>query len=532
VNTGPDLEPHSMPSSSNNKKVARALLLPQRRLGHILVMAAVFAAAFAARLYKIDQPPLDRQPTRQYRSLLIARGYYFRTLDAAPEWEKHVAARNLSRLALHEPPITEYLVSLTYRVVHGEHFWVSRSFCSLFWVIGGVFCYLIARKIASPDAALLCTVFYLFLPYGIKASRTFQPDPLMIMVMLASLYAIVCYAIQPSLRALLVAAIVSALAIVVKPPMSFFPIFGAFIAFGTLRRNILKTVLSRRFILFAFIALLPCILYGVYGMFVADFLRRPAENSIFPQLLLQSRYWRGWSYTLSFTVGYRALCGALLGLILCRNAFARALLIGLWVGYVVFGLVFTCGIRTHAYYHLILIPIIGLSLTPLADVVLGALRQSPRLWLPRIATWVVLLVTVWRPLRADFEARAEADFDETIRLREEVGEVVGHSAETIIFDRHFGSILKYHGKVSGDWWPSPSDLRRWALQGRPVKSDEDRLDEMIEKQSPEFFIIVAASYGKTRKKLSEMLAKRYRTLTDTDDYIIFDLKKPVGPSEE
>ena len=176
-----------MSLSSGNQTEPGAFLLPRRRLGQVMVIGAVFLVAAGIRLYKSDQPPLDYQPTRQYRSALIARAYYLRTLDSASESEKRIAACNAAKLPLHEPPVLEYVVSCVYRLVGGEHFWVSRSFSSLFWVIGGLFLYGICRRTISSDAALVSATFYLFTPFGVRASRSFQPDPLMMMLLLASL---------------------------------------------------------------------------------------------------------------------------------------------------------------------------------------------------------------------------------------------------------------------------------------------------------------------------------------------------------
>ena len=85
-----------------------------------------------------------------------------------------------------EPPIMEFAVATGYRVLGGERLWLPRLFSTIFWLTGGGFLYLIGKRVADGDAALFGTAFYLFLPFATVASRSFQPDPLMVMLMLAS----------------------------------------------------------------------------------------------------------------------------------------------------------------------------------------------------------------------------------------------------------------------------------------------------------------------------------------------------------
>lgn len=514
-----------MPSASENQAAA-TFLLPQRRLARIVVIGAIFLAAFAVRAYKLGNPPLNYHPTRQYRSALIARGLYFRTLDSIPEWEKRVAKSNLAIEPRLEAPIMEYLALLAYRAAGGEHLWIPRLFSSVFWLIGAWFVYAIAKRIVSADAALVVTAFYLFLPAGVRASRAFQRDPLMIMFMLAAIFAIVLYFERPSLRALVVAALVSALSIFVKP-LGLFPIFGVYIALAVLKTNVLKAVLNIRFILFAVIAVLPAAVYTLYGMFVTGFLYEQAQRSFLPLLLLHPFFWHGWLYHASQTVGYPALCGALLSLIAFRKSFFRALVIGLWAGYFVFGIVFTTGIHTHRYYQLMLVPIAALSLAPLAETLLTWLRQAPSSRYLRTGAWVVFILGVCLPVQQLVWERGGSSFERTIRLREEIGDAVGHSTKTLILDAAYGKILKYHGEVGGHWWPSLEDFRLPRLQGAPEIGAEERLDEMLEQRQPDFFIIGDMKQYREQTNLRDLLTKRYRAVARTDDYIIFDLRERV-----
>ena len=95
-----------------------------------------------------------------------------------------------------EPPIIETLSALAYRVLGGEVLWVARLYSIVFWIFGGVLVFLLVLKVMrgeregfSPGATAALAVF-LFFPLGIFASRSFQPDPLMVLAILATLYAL------------------------------------------------------------------------------------------------------------------------------------------------------------------------------------------------------------------------------------------------------------------------------------------------------------------------------------------------------
>ena len=133
--------------------VERGIEHPSSR--RLLILSVLFIAAFGIRLYHINEPPLNFHATRQYRSLIIAREYYFYNLSSVPGWKKEVAHFSRRKQGMLEPPILEFLVSIGYRLLGGEHFWLPQLLSSLFWLIGGGFLYLIGKRIADADAAVL-----------------------------------------------------------------------------------------------------------------------------------------------------------------------------------------------------------------------------------------------------------------------------------------------------------------------------------------------------------------------------------------
>jgi len=260
---------------------------------HLLIVSILLIVAFGMRAYCINEPPLDFHATRQYRSAIIARGYFFEMSQSIPDWEREVAIVNRNAEGVLEPPIMELFAFFAYRIAGAEHLWIPRMLSMIFWLGGGVLLYALTRDLISSDAAILSTAFYLFLPFGIRASRSFQPDPLMVFAFLSSIFAISRYHIQPSRTRLALAAALSALAIFVKP-VCLSAIFGAFILANISRQGIRKTLTNLNLVLFGIVSLLPTVLFYLYGIFVAGFLRGQAWMSFIPSLYFSLTFWLGW----------------------------------------------------------------------------------------------------------------------------------------------------------------------------------------------------------------------------------------------
>jgi hypothetical protein len=65
-----------------------------------------------------------------------------------------------------------------------------------------------------------------------------MPDPLMVMLLVMSVFAILSYHEQPSRRGLVIAAVTSSLAVFVKPGICVFQVFGVFVSLAIYRQGL------------------------------------------------------------------------------------------------------------------------------------------------------------------------------------------------------------------------------------------------------------------------------------------------------
>ena len=510
----------------------------------LLALGIVFAAGFCLRLYRIGEPLFDFSPVRQYHSALLARGFY--------EWLLTGNLKILPPDGIIEPPILELLASITYALTGGEHLWIPRLLSACFWLVGGVFIYLIARKMVSPSAALFAVAFYLLDPAVVLPSRAFMPDPLMIMLLVMSVYAILRYHERPTTGGLMVAIVVSSLALLVKPGICLFQIYGAFFALMVYRRGLLRSLTSGHSVLFAVLSLLPVAFYYAYGTVIGGFLQGQVQGKVVPQYLLEAYFWGGWLEQIGSMVGLIAFVGAVIGVLLLRPGLPRALLVGLWGGYLLFGLAFTYHIHTHGYYSLQLIPVVALSLGPVWDRVVGYIGQRDQQYYRRA---VVLGFMVLAMVFAIVEQRTTimgivnqaggrepfpgkymgsaliADYEARAKIYREIGEITGNSSRTIYSAPDFGYPLLYHGRIDGEYWPTPVMMGWWRSRGRTeshlsgATTRRELFDDWYSEVSPEYFIVIKPEGWRHDKMLRRLLKRNFANVARDRDYVVFDLQK-------
>lgn len=538
----------------------------QRPLIMRTIIVFLFVSALGIRLYHIGMPPLDFSSVRQYQCAHNARAYYFNTFASVPEERRKMADINAGRVGFDlEPRVMEYLAVAGYRLAGEEKLWIPRLISAIFWTVGGLFLFLTAGRIAGRNAALLSTAFYFFLPYSISASRSFQPDPMMIMLLMISIYAILLHHEQPSKRRLLAAAGVSALAMFIKPYCVFL-IFGAVISLAVKRRGTGKAIFDPNVLLFSFISVTPVVVYYGYSSFTQADAQAHIQSSFLPHLLLKSYFWKDWLFMIGNVTGYAAFAFALAGLFM-STGLLRTILTGLWTGYFVFGLIFTYHIHTHSYYHLQFIPVAALSLVPAAAGIRKKFSVSSKKYMPYfIALFVSAILfsgyivrtaqlrdykSYLRPLGAvvginpEFYRFLANDYYKEAGTLREIGELVGHSANNVFLTSDYGRSLTYHGELSGLPWPTAFSMQSRREMNVPVPSKEEIFNSRYllirtHKSSlfntktihgdyiqytPDYFIITSLEEFDAQPDLKAFLYTNFPVLAQREGYLIFDLRK-------
>ncbi len=508
------------------------------RLSIGVTLFLLFGIALAIRIYDITDLPLDFHPTRQLFSAAKARGMYYETLPDIPEWQRGFAVQQWKTKVTIEPEIMERLAALIYQYT-GEQLWIPRLASSVVWLVGGIFIYLLARDSVSVDGAVLALAFYLFMPYGILASRSFQPDPLMVMLIVAFWWLVHRWAIshlpeggdgsgvRGSWLLAILAGLVGGLAIFVKFVAAFFVIGGAL---GALlgRYKLRALVREPQVWTIGLLGILPGATWILYGKLVAGLFGGDMSGRFIPSLLASPLFYIQWQTKAAAVAGGIGIMLGLLGLLLVRTTGARAFLIGLWGAYLVFGLYFNYHISTHDYYSLPLIAIVAVSLAPLGDRFFAHLREASfpyreaAGWV-RGAIFVVLLYGVLSTVWAVRNQMKSVDYRPQAARWAEIRETLGSDVSFVALTEDYGNRLAYWGWLKAPLWPSSGDLYQADVRGN--QRDIEKLFAEITAQKSFFLVTDLEDFAKQPGLQAELSI--YPILEQGDGYLIYDLEHPL-----
>ena len=503
-----------------------------------LVFALILALflASAIRFYDLTDLPLDFAPTRQLFSALKARGMYYAMLPASsdiPTWQRDVAMRQWKSIQAIEPTVIETITALTYRVV-GEQLWIARVYSSVFWVLAGVLLFLLAAEISGPSGAFIALLFYLFLPYGVIASRTFQPDPLMIALIVSGAWASFHWANnrQASGRSwkwVLIAGILNGLALFVKN-VAVFPLAFALAALA-LEHGLLKSLKDKQTWALAGISVLPTAIYTLYGLLGPGFLGQQFAFRFFPQLWPDPAFYLRWIGQIDGVTGFGALIAGVAGIFVARRR-GMAFLTGLWLGYIAYGMTFAYHISTHDYYQLPLIPIVAISLAPLAETLFETvtrLRSSgqadPRpigIFTRLVLSVLILLVVAIQVWNVRVEL-ARDDWRPDAQFWSELGDRLGHTGPVLTISQDYGYRLAYWGWQEVDSWYDSGDLDLRILDGRQI----NLMQRFLEQSSGKHYLVVT-QLGKLdqQPEIKDYVYRTFPIFAEGKGYLVFDLTHP------
>lgn len=503
-----------------------------------ILLIFLFLAGFGLRMVDLTDPPLDFHPARQMRAAIIARGMYAQDQASCPailswlnadQWEgvdstvkdpsrRQTAVDMWHSMAIYEPQIFERLVASTYCLLGVEVLWVSRLYSALFWVLGGLPLFWLARRATSWQGGVLALAFYLFLPFGVIASRSFQPDPLMVSLTLWSAYSAYRWSESKSWSWVAWTGIFSGLAVLIKAPAAFQ--VGLMLLFTVLSTwNVNQAVRQPQVWVVALLSItIPAIFYlvlkegGTSGYL--EF-----WSASFSKMIFEPGFYVRWLVFLKQNVVELSLFFAgLVGAVLLHSR-ARAIAFGLWLGYAIYGLVLPYLISTHDYYSLPLIPAIALSLAPFASLVLKAVSRQPKAWQGFFYLLLVLMIAF--PAWISRSALLGSDYRQEILGWQVMGRELPEDRPIIAIIHDYGHRLRYYGWVSVDLWPTTADQQLATLRDGNQTDIQAMFTELTEGYG--YFLVTIPKELTSQSVLSNILYQDYRLLKKGDGYLLFEL---------
>ncbi len=478
-------------------------------------------AAFGLRLVNLTNPPLDFASTRQLFSVLKARRMYYQQFTSASPEQRELAIA-LGDVGTVEPPLLETIVSQTYRL-SGEQFWIGRIYSSLFWVLGGLAIFLLLRELASTGAAVIGTLFYLFLPFGVIASRVIMPDPLMVALVTFSLWALFRWQNTSGWRWAILFGILAGMALYVKS-VSVFIIAGGFAGIILGLRGIKRSIRDPQVWVMAALMVLPVGLYMLYGIIKLDMGGQFALR-FFPKMWIDPAFYFRWAYTVNWNIGWGATLLGILSVFLADPKRERPLLAGLWIGYFLFGMTFSYHFFTHDYYQLPLVPVVAITMGPGLKVFFEKFKERSPGWLPRLVLTFVVLVGLAVPAWYARVRIVETDYRNEPSFWAEIGDILGHHASVVGLTQDGGYRLAYWGWQGSVAWFTNADFGLRDLAGQEVDILTRFQNETAGRQ---YFVVTMFGELDNQPVVKDLLYSNYPTIAETDEYVIFDLQHPLN----
>lgn len=364
-----------------------------------IILIFLLVLGFGVRLYKINSPLADWHSWRQADTAAVARNFIKEGFDLF-----HPRFDDLSNVASGKdnPFGWRFVEFPIYNALHASLF----KFLSLFKagllsfeatgrlvtifssLIGGIFLYLITKKILNDWMALLALGFYMILPFNIFYSRVILPDQTMIMFGLGSIYFLLEWkeAVLKNKKKIIFfvgSLVMSMLAILTKPYILFLLFPSWLVIFG---KDFIPFL-----IIYGFFSLFP---FGLWRIWMQRFPEGiPASQWLFNLggIRFRPAWWR-WLFAerlAKLILGYWGTVFFGLGIASLSKRLIKEILFYSWLaGIFVYLSVFARGNVQHDYYQIIAIPVVAVFL---AKGFYFLVANSPK-YFYRILAWGLAVV--------------------------------------------------------------------------------------------------------------------------------------------
>lgn len=506
-------------------KEERLLFFKNSSFLRLVLVILILILGMGARLIDLGDPPLDFAATRQLRSLIIARSYYEAmdvpsTREIPPE-DRQFAVQAGQAEAVIELPVMERLTAYTYALFGREDFRIPRLYSIFFWVIGGIPLYLLSRKLLGDTAAIATLAFYEFVPYGIICSRAFQPDPLMICLMLFAWFFQIYWFEKKTWGSAVLAGVFTGMAELVKATAVFF--VGVPFIWLVFSTGFAKALRNGMVYLMAALSLLPATLFILWNVTRGGNAGAVFGSRFFTSLYLQPHWYQSWFMTAKSLVGYFPLFLGVLTIFFFPGKKARIWYLCLWLAYLLLGFVFSYHISTHDYYSMPLIPIVAIGFGLAFSTIFKRIQDADLGW---VAKGIVLAILVFASALSLLKARADllsSDYRYEITYWKELGQKIGRNSKVVALTHDYGYRLIYWGYIRPSLWETQGDLYVANLSGQEQAPFAQEFEEKT--RGYNYFLVTLINDFNSQTQLHDTLYANYPYETG-EGYILFDLQHP------
>jgi 4-amino-4-deoxy-L-arabinose transferase-like glycosyltransferase len=356
------------------------------------------------------------------------------------------------------------------------------------------------------------------------ASRAFMPDPLMVCLIIFTLWALFRWQNTSSWKWAILFGVFAGAALLVKN-LSSFIIVGGFAGVILGARGLKRSIRDLQVWLMGVLLVLPVTIYSLYGILKLNMASQFALR-FFPKMWVDPAFYFRWAYTVNFNIGWAAVLLAALSIFLADPKRERPLLIGMWAGYLLFGMAFSYYFFSHDYYQLSFIPVVAISMAPGLRVFFERFFERAAGLFPRLVLTVIVLIGITIPAWYARDQIVNADYYDQPAFWASVGDKLGHTdgKDVIGLTEDYGYRLNYWGWQGGDNWFTSADIGLRYLAGQNVDLLQNFKHDTAGKK---YFLVTMFGELDKEPTIKDLLYKNYPIYAQGKYYVIFDLQHPL-----
>jgi hypothetical protein len=233
----------------------------------------------------------------------------------------------------------------------------------------------------------------------------------------------------------------------------------------------------------------------------------------------------GWFDIAASVTGSAALLLAVVGFVLLPKGRLRVFILTQLVGYFIFGMVFTYHTHTHPYYHIQLIPIVGLCAAPLIEHLIRLLKRSQnRSW--QAITVLLVLCSIYFA-HQELRSKLYTQVSEPPSVVMQVGDIVKHSTRIVFVSYHYGIPLQYYGEFTGVPWPVRIEDPFYRDPGEKERSVQERIESLG--FIPEYYVITHQNlFNQKNSDLKSYLNANCHLEANSGQYLVYSLCQTIA----
>ena len=364
---------------------------------------------------------------------------------------------------------------------------------------------------------------FLFNPFLVQASRSFQPDPLMVLAIAAFLLSLDHFSEKQNWKWAIITALIGGLAILIKAFAGLFVVpVGLIVLLNLLGWKGLFR--SGKSWCIATGIVLPAAIYYllILGGRSSGFFE--SWTLAFSSYWIAPSFYADWLHMIDSLYSLPLFVLALVGTCFLSEL-PRKITFGLWVGYFLYGISSPFQFVTHTYYHLPLAILIFLGISPLASLAMQYLRSQP--YLPRLAVIVILTAISGYYLWISRSVMVVTDYRSEPAGWQKISETMPDDGPFIALTQDYGNRLMYFALVKpAEYWPTTSGQNLSAARGKGEKDFEASFANLT--QGMKYFLVTAMGQLEDQSQLKQKLAG-YTIAASGDGFVIYNLEQPLSP---